>query len=952
MNQKFSDHLQGNLNLLKKYHPEVWQLMTKIPPEPSGEIVLSQEGLPNLQLTNKNDETVLLHLEENPQAEIPQFLKLVPAKATGFVSMLGMGLGYTPLALLQERPTICNLAVFELDKGVFLQALRAMDLSPLLSDPRVILIVGQDYDIPQTLAHVSNSLLLESIFTLRHLPTFNLHPDTYQKLDDDFFNYTNKLNINGATTLAFGTAYLTNRFRQLTAIRHDHFLDRLKNTLAGIPVILVAGGPSLNKNIHLLPQAKGKAILIAVDSVLPNLTAHGIVPDFVCSIDPQEITYEKFANLAFDLNETALICPPWITPRVPKYLQTKEVFWIFSQGNMERWLNNLLGGELTFAGVGTVGQLNLYAAIILGGSPIIFVGQDLAYSDGHDHAAKTVLSNQEFVQKQLKNKQGILWVKGTLGDEVATNRSFLGMIQTFEHIISQHPGLYINATEGGAHIEGTEVMPLKKALDQHCSTNHDITALFTSILEKTARPNHNKMDKEFRAIQNKCKDLQKIIKKSDHLTHQSLDAISKQLQQGRKFTTFKDIPPALGKKIIKIDGYNKELDKSKIWHILQEITLEGLRKSAQMKLELDKLENDPKQYMLWIQKSLERHLCINEARKTALTLFLGKLTSIIKHLHKEQKLLTAIQKENSPWQEKLELALLYMDSGDIKIARPIFENLSQTHANSPELFFQLGRIASHQSNFQGANDYFAKSREIDSSFDEKIKSFTVKIGDEYLQFARHYKNVDGATYKKMLLKGLQHCADHPEIKKQILAAIKQDVKKIGSAIDSEPPDEAILRLATFWHEPLQVTPNLEPILPTEHLASLYYFYGRVCAVGTSFPQAVESYSKALFFSPDDARINIACTDAYFNLGDFSKGVEHLAKAVSLDRSYAHYWEQLGDSLNDAEQFSDAIAAYEQCYVTMPENLELLKKIGDCYLAQGQPEAAHEAYSQFKNKITG
>jgi hypothetical protein len=37
-------------------------------------------------------------------------------------------------------------------------------------------------------------------------------------------------------------------------------------------------------------------------------------------------------------------------------------------------------------------------------------------------------------------------------------------------------------------------------------------------------------------------------------------------------------------------------------------------------------------------------------------------------------------------------------------------------------------------------------------------------------------------------------------------------------------------------------------------------------------------------------------------------------------------------------------------MALPENVGLLKKMGDCYLAMGQMEGAKEAYEQHKSKL--
>ncbi len=443
------DYFEANFALLKKHYPVLWQKFRENPPQPTGEIIFSPQGLPNLRVQKADGKSLALHIEQDPTQEIPQFLKLVPPRATGFVAFLGMGLGYAPLAFLAERPNIVRMVIFELDEGIFWQALQVMDLAPLLNNPRVNLLVGPTPDIARSLSGYMAEFTTESIYTLNHLSASELNREGYSRLKADFFQFSNALNIGGNTLTAYGKTFVENRFRQLSGIGHDYFLDTLQNAFAGVPAILVAGGPSLNKNIHLLSQAQGKAVVISVDTVIPPLMNHNVTPDFVGSIDMQPTTYEKFADHANALSEVSLICVPWVTYKVPKYLDVARVFWFFAQNNMEQWLNSCLGGKVTLPGAGTVAQLNFFAAVLLGCSPIIFVGQDFAFSDDQDHVENIVLSHRERVQKLLHDKKELHHVPGTLGGTVATDRSYLSMKETFETTIRSNPNVYINATEGG-----------------------------------------------------------------------------------------------------------------------------------------------------------------------------------------------------------------------------------------------------------------------------------------------------------------------------------------------------------------------------------------------------------------------------------------------------------------------------------------------------------------------
>ena len=103
-------------------------------------------------------------------------------------------------------------------------------------------------------------------------------------------------------------------------------------------------------------------------------------------------------------------------------------------------------------------------------------------------------------------------------------------------------------------------------------------------------------------------------------------------------------------------------------------------------------------------------------------------------------------------------------------------------------------------------------------------------------------------------------------------------------------------------------------------------------------------------TPDRPELHVSLADVFFALENYASGITHLKKAVECDRNYAQFWENMGDNLCRNGQIDDAIAAYEQCFMALPEHLGLLRKIGDCYLALSQMEAAREAYLQLKGRL--
>ncbi len=951
MSTTTQDFYQKNIALLQKHHPEVWQTLCEDTGDAHGKILPSPDGKPNLRITTGDGEEITLHDHNDPEAEIPLFLNMIPADSTGVVVLIGMGLGYTPLAILRSRPNIRHLAVFDLEPGVFKQALHAMDLSPALSDRRLILGIGHTPPVAALLAPAHKALQLETIHNLQHLPSFALNRSAYMELNDTVYQHINSLNVSGQTSHAFGAIFTRNRLSQLTAMHRNSLLEDLQEHFAGVPAFLVAAGPSLDKNIHLLPQAKNHAVIFAADAALPALLANGVTPHFVAAIDPQEIVYEKIADSAAKAQGTSLICTPWVSPEVPKCFPADDVFWSLSARGIDQWLNTMLGGKILTSGAGTVAHLNLTAAIILGCSPIVFVGQDLAFSNEKDHASGIVLNNPEQIQAILNAKKDVVWVDGVNGDQVPTNRSFLSMKTHFEEVIAATEREFVNATEGGAHIKGAQALTLQEAIDQYCTKTLDFTGQLPADRAKKTPAISKTIQHETAKILETITSLEKTMSKADHLTHQVLQGLTKATSRKIQYRAIDALPMPLQKKIQNIDEMHKKIDgASKIWRLVEEVTMEGLKISERLLHEITNLADNPNTYQQWLTKALERFLFLNQVRGQALGMIKGPLLQARNFHRNEAKLIREGSKKSDQEQNLLELAKLYFASGNMNLARPVVRHLLDLRPDLTEALFYNGAMLAHQLKFRESEESFSRAQETDIAIGERIEQFRRATADSCLKKAAG-RSAHSAVFKKLLFRGLRYCADHPQIRKEILALAQKELPNRLTPVEPEA-NPATNGTMDQWRQELEENDNLRRLLTSEQTTAVYFRYGQARAAADDTAEAVDSYRKALEISPDAAEIHFALTEAYFAIGELAVGGEHLARAVQLDSSYAKYWEEVGDSLGEAQLYQDALAAFEQCFMAMPHNLGLLKKIGDCYLGLGQPEAAHEAYRQLKEKLSG
>ena len=946
------DFHDANMALLKKYQPGVWQMMIDKDPEPVGSICQAPNGALNLAVTNEKGETVLLHKETDPAGEANDFLTMLPGDDTGFVALLGMGLGYAALGILEQRPLIQNLAFFELDAGIFGQALRYMDLSALLNSPKLILGIGTDTPISAVLAPASRTLQLEGSRVLHHLPSFAFDPAGYKALKAEVFSHLNALNVGGTTTKELGRDFLSNRFKHITTIHHHLLLEQLYHVFAGVPAIMVSGGPSLDKNIHLLKQAQNNAVILAVDTVLPALLEHGVTPHFVTSIDPNNLTYEKFADVIPQVQNTSLICASWVNSKTPQNFPAQQTFWTFTGKPMEAWLNSLLGGKLFTGGASTVAHLNLVACDILGCDPIIFLGQDLAFPKKASHAQGTVLQGSAPTDTLSANNTEGQVVKGIDGTMLQTNRSFLSMKQFFESAIGPSDKKYINATEGGAHIEGTEVLTLQEAIDTYCPKDIAVGSQLQEQIKAAQALDPGGLLAEFSKTLKEAKKLQKIITDADKLCASVRRDLQKTMKMRGNFQSFKMLPPKTQKSIEKIDALHKKLDSAtKIWRILEEITMAGLQQSERQRQAIAVLENDSVKYSEWLRQNLTRLLNINKVRQETLSLLTENLTKVLSFHKQEKDLSSNIDKGVDRGQNRLELARLYMAEGSYSLARPIVAELQKTIPQSAEILFFQGCIKALRSEFGQSAECFREAIKLEPALAQQVDEFRQKLGDEFMGYARYF----GAAGNRrpsviyMVKKGLKFAPQHGQLLQALAEIMAADMEQGQKALDDGNNQEAVPAI-NAWYLFLQEKEELSANISPELVGKIYLNHGRLLIKEERYSEAIADFKKGLEYSSNNDNLNRYLIDILFETGDFDKAVEALNNAIVINNEFAAYWEIIGDSLQADSQLEDAILAYERGFTYLPENLGLLKKIGDCYQTTGQLEAARAAYQQVKDAM--
>ncbi|MDD6193868.1 MAG: DUF115 domain-containing protein [Lachnospiraceae bacterium] len=237
--------------------------------------------------------------------------------------------------------------------------------------------------------------------------------------------------------------------------------------------VIISAGPSLDKNIHQLKEYQGKVFVICVDVALKTAYKHGIRPDIVVAVDP-------------DLGEMDIMeeedCShmPLVTHTICSYEflhQHRGRKFYLSDG--DNYTKSILekhhAGMRQLATGGSVANTAFSLAQIMGFRTIILVGQDLSYPNNQQHAMDSY-ENEAAIDE---NNEKYFYIDAIDGSKVLSEKNMCMYREWFENTIVAFPELHvIDATEGGALIKGTTIMPLKDALEKYSRTeSYDFASL-------------------------------------------------------------------------------------------------------------------------------------------------------------------------------------------------------------------------------------------------------------------------------------------------------------------------------------------------------------------------------------------------------------------------------------------------------------------------------------------
>ena len=376
---------------------------------------------------------------------------------------------------IQVSPRRMTIAIFGFSTGVYLRALMAKlrpdtffyiyepfeelfvsicgyeDITDIILNENVSLFVGNEQKVWFSDELQNNVLQYNTEVVTEITPYYQADSDfdyAIELLKNDIEN-RQKYAINVGRIALKARMYAWNHMQ-----RGYLFTDLQKNIPEDAVAVIVAAGPSLKKNVKELKNIFGHAIIFATDRSVGVLDENGIVPDFIVSIDARKgVEYVDF-DVA---KNVPMIASYQVNVDIQKLFKDRIIYFlghIYEYGLIGEKTGATTGADDSG---GNVAGAAFCACLMLGIKTIVLIGQDLAYLNGKHHADDIETG---------KPALGTCMTVGIDGGMVETNGEWIAFKDFYERQIISHPEVQvIDATEGGALIRGSKVMPLKSVTE-------------------------------------------------------------------------------------------------------------------------------------------------------------------------------------------------------------------------------------------------------------------------------------------------------------------------------------------------------------------------------------------------------------------------------------------------------------------------------------------------------
>ena len=459
---------EKNYEALKRYRPALYEKIKNTPKTGKYEIVTSAhpKNYPNL----KNTRTGMLYYDNrDPVSTTQKKIRDKNIVVPNLAVFLGMGLMYNVMAykhLFNKKGMA--LIIIEKDPEVLAVIMESVDIEHIIADPEAYFLIDMGFEEMHTIFYKilmkgTNKFHCKALQVIEEAGAFAVDKEYYLQSLKTLTSATREVVLFFGNDPQDSLIGIEHTFLNINKIIDNPGVKDLQGAFKGRPGIVVATGPSLDKNINLLKGLEDKAVICAADASMAPMQHHGLKPHLVTSLERVEATSRLFESIEDEtFKDVFFAACPVIHPKTYENYKGETIV-TYRDFATFKWLDIEKGIINTGPSAGNM-AFNLL--VHMGCDPIILIGQDLAYGEGEaTHAEGSTYGKVNTHVR--KNTPEIINIPGNYTETVQTNKTWLSFLKYYENDIYNAGRTVINATEGGAKIHGTQLMTFKDAVDKY-----------------------------------------------------------------------------------------------------------------------------------------------------------------------------------------------------------------------------------------------------------------------------------------------------------------------------------------------------------------------------------------------------------------------------------------------------------------------------------------------------
>ncbi len=943
---------ERNIKALGKHHPDLVELIESVAiDEDKIKVLHADSGEPRILYKKDNGEEIYIHSADDPTKCADQAIDLLgKMEKEGVAVLFGFGLGYFADEVLKKFEKGHLLLVYEATPALFRAALETRDLSDLLESEKVKVILGQDAD-DFSMLHSHHHLIINGKFWIvKHHPSVKLNEEAYDRFHKRLLEEKRLSDTGVGTAIGLGKEFMNTFMANVPSLIRKPGVSKLKGLFEGRPAIVVSGGPSLEKNFHLLKKAKGRAIIIAVDVVLPTLLPAGIVPDILVAIDPLPQNIAVFKDNPL-LKDVPFICLAQYTPETvniypgPMFLNTVAGNPIF------QWLSSFWEdkGYIECFG-GSVAHLGFAAAEYIGANAVALIGQDLSFEEKF-HAGDATELLRTFQNKQVPDyRKGAEMADDIFGEKRYTLITLLSFKTSFEKKIKAFSGKVINATECGLPIEGAKIMRLSDFIGEYCDLAPiDTHSILLELMKSEVSYNLDGLISQVKDARAIFTDIKKNAERTLKYIHKAKKLKEKKQEENPQLHNILDKLEKIREKVAHpilniIAAYHYKLE---LYLMKQDIK------------EIDEIEDKWEK----LEAQLIRGLNYYGELLEAITLFIKPLDKLITGLNREAKVNGILMDDSLPeYDRSFRVGMIYKRAGmatqAVRYLEPLVsgqwaEDRGQKGEDSGQWAVGSGQWAEDRGQESGVASQRTRPPRLSESDGGQATdngqrttagtNLYLALAEAYLQQFRFYeakevlekierRGVKGKNQKARIEELLKVCDEKiqewEERKGRMEKLLEEAEANYGSHLES---GYFYFRIKDYERAEKAYLGAVEEAQETgKHLVEAYYGLAHTYLAVDDPEKAVDVFEKAI--EVDDTNPILYRDIGFIALqnNDFANAEIFFTKAIELAPNVPEVYEPLANLWVNIGEIQKAISLYENALAVNPDDATIQRNLAILY----------------------